>query len=100
MKAFDLVREVLGEGIYLGGGGYHPIALARAWSLIWCRMSNRNIPKGLTPLAREVLSSVDFEELDEEDRSYMLDGLLDRPREGEIRSEIREIVERTKAEFC
>jgi len=100
LKAFDLVREVLGEGIYLGGGGYHPIALARAWSLIWCRMSNRNIPKGLTPLAREVLSSVDFEELDEEDRSYMLDGLLDRPREGEIRSEIREIVERTKAEFC
>ena len=100
LKAVDLVREVLGEGIYLGGGGYHPIALARAWSLIWCRMSNRNIPKGLTPLAREVLSSVDFEELDEEDRSYMLDGLLDRPREGEIRSEIREIVERTKAEFC
>ncbi len=99
LKAFDLVREVLGEGIYLGGGGYHPIALARAWSLIWCRMSNRDIPKGLTPLAREVFSSVDFEELEEEDRSYMLEGLLDRPREGEIRSEIREIVEKTRAEL-
>ncbi|MFN4319119.1 MAG: acetoin utilization protein AcuC [Aquificaceae bacterium] len=99
LKAFDLVREILGEGIYLGGGGYHPIALARAWALIWCRMSNREIPKTLTPLAVELLSSVDFEELEEEDRSYMLESLLDKPREGEIRGEIRDIVERTKGEF-
>jgi acetoin utilization protein AcuC len=33
LRAFRLVKDAFGEGIYLGGGGYHPIALARAWAL-------------------------------------------------------------------
>ncbi|MFN7064700.1 MAG: acetoin utilization protein AcuC [Aquificaceae bacterium] len=93
LKAFELIRNILGEGIYLGGGGYHPIALARAWALIWCRISNRGIPKGLTISAKRLLLSVDFEELEEVDRSYMLESLLDKPREGKIRREVRDIVE-------
>ncbi len=94
LKAFDLIRDMLGEGIYLGGGGYHPIALARAWSLLWCRMSERDIPKNLNQKARELLLSVDFEEFDDEvDRSYMYELLLDMPREGGIREEVKGIVE-------
>ncbi|MEJ7553827.1 MAG: acetoin utilization protein AcuC, partial [Aquificaceae bacterium] len=94
LKAFDLIRDVLGEGIYLGGGGYHPIALARAWSLLWCRMSKRDIPKSLNQKARELLLSVDFEEFDDEvERSYMYELLLDMPREGGVREEVKGIVE-------
>ncbi|MFN3870113.1 MAG: acetoin utilization protein AcuC [Aquificaceae bacterium] len=99
LKAFDLIRDILGEGIYLGGGGYHPLALARAWALIWCRMSHRDIPKGITASAKRLLSSVEFEELDEVDRSYMLESLLDKPREGDLRREIKELVERIRSEF-
>ncbi len=100
LKAFDMIRSLLGEGIYLGGGGYHPIALARAWALLWCRMSDREIPEKLTAEAVKLLKSVDFEEFEEEtDRSYMYESLLDRPREGQIRREIKELVEKVRAEF-
>ncbi|MCS6956896.1 MAG: acetoin utilization protein AcuC [Aquificaceae bacterium] len=95
LKAFDLIRDVLGEGIYLGGGGYHPIALVRAWLLVWCRLSNRDIPTFLNDKAKQILLSVDFEEFDEDvDRSYMFERLLDTPNEGEVRREIVSIAEK------
>jgi acetoin utilization protein AcuC len=97
LRAFKLVRDAFGEGIYLGGGGYHPIALARAWALVWCELSQREIPKFLTPKAKEVLLKVDFEEFEEEDRSYMFERLLDEPREGEVRQEVKDILEKAKA---
>lgn len=94
LRAFDLVREVLGEGIYLGGGGYHPVALARAWALLWCRMSNRPIQDRLTPEARKVLLSVDFEEFEEDaSRCYMYEKLLDPPNYGEVREKVKGLVD-------
>ncbi|WP_448588350.1 acetoin utilization protein AcuC [Thermocrinis sp.] len=97
LMAFRLVREALGEGIYLGGGGYHPLALARAWALVWCELSNRQIPEQINSEGRKVLSEVNFEEFEEEDRSYMFERLLDRPREGEVRTEVKKLCERAKA---
>ena len=100
LRAFKLVREVFGDGVYLGGGGYHPIALARAWALVWLELSGREIPKILQKEAKEVLSSVDFEEFEEEtDRSYMYETLLDKPREGEVRKEIKDLWEKLRVTF-
>ena len=97
LKAFNAVREAFGEGVYLGGGGYHPYALARAWTLIWCELSEREAPEKLTKEAKELLLSVDFEEFDEEvDRSYMFESLKDPYRGGEIRKEVKETLERAK----
>jgi len=100
LKAFRTVREVFGEGIYLGGGGYHPHALVRAWTLVWCELSGREAPEKLTPKAKQLLLSIDFEEVDDEvDRSYMTESLKDPYRGGEIRKEIRELAKRLKAIF-
>ncbi|GBC88753.1 Acetoin utilization protein AcuC [bacterium HR13] len=100
LKAFDMVREAFGEGIYLGGGGYHPIALARAWTLIWCRISGREIPSKINSEARQVLLSVNFEEFDEDiDRTYMYEHLLDRPNNEPPRGEVKRLIERLKALF-
>ncbi len=97
LNAFRMIRENLGEGIYLGGGGYHPIALARGWALIWCELSGRDIPKRINPEGRKVLESVDYEEFDDEiDRSYMHYSLLDSPNNGDIRPEVREILKRIR----
>jgi len=85
LEAFKLVREFFGEGVYLGGGGYNPIALARSWAMLWCEMSGREIPKHITPEGRKVLEAVDWEEFDDEiDRSYMYETLPDSPRKGEV----------------
>ncbi|MCS6875897.1 MAG: acetoin utilization protein AcuC [Aquificaceae bacterium] len=95
LKAFDTVRDMLGNGIYLGGGGYHPIALARAWSLVWCRLTDRDVPTFLNDGAKKVLFSVDFEEFDEDtDKGYMFQTLLDKPREGQVRKEVKELLEK------
>ncbi|RLJ69774.1 acetoin utilization protein AcuC [Hydrogenivirga caldilitoris] len=97
LEAFRLVREAFGEGVYLGGGGYHPIALARCWTLIWCEISGREAPRELNALGKEILSSVDWEEFDDDvDRSYMYEYLIDKPREGAIRKEIKELVLKIK----
>ena len=98
LRAFNTVREVFGEGVYLGGGGYHPYALARAWTLIWCEISGREAPQKLNNEARELLRSIDFEEFDDEvDTSYMLETLKDPWRGGEVRKEIKEILEKARA---
>ncbi len=98
LEAFRLVRSYLGDGIYLGGGGYNPIALARSWAVLWCEMSGREVPEEITPEGRRVLEAVEWEEFDEDvDRSYMYERLLDEPREGDIRQEVKELVLRVKA---
>ncbi|GAB6066095.1 acetoin utilization protein AcuC [Aquifex pyrophilus] len=98
LRAFNLVRESFGEGIYIGGGGYHPYALARAWTLLWCELSEREVPERLTPEAFELLKSIEFEEFDDEvDRSYMFESLRDPYRGGKIRKEVKEIIERARS---
>jgi acetoin utilization protein AcuC len=100
LEAFRMIRDSLGEGIYLGGGGYHPIALARCWTLIWCDISGREIPRFIGTEAREVLRRVDYEEFDEDiDRSYMYELLIDEERGGAIRSEVRDILSHAKSVF-
>lgn len=98
LRAFNMVRDYFGEGIYLGGGGYHPYALARAWALIWCEISKREPIDNLTNEAKKLFHSIDFEEFDDDvDRSYMFESLKDSYRGGEIRKEVKDIIEKAKA---
>ncbi|WP_457601054.1 acetoin utilization protein AcuC [Hydrogenivirga sp.] len=98
LESFRLVREFFGEGIYLGGGGYHPIALARSWTLIWCDISGREAPANINAEARKVLESVDWEEFDDEiDRGYMYERLADDYRGGDIRPEVRKLATQVKS---
>jgi len=100
LEAFRLVRELFGEGIYLGGGGYHPIALVRAWTLLWCEMSGRVAPERIDTAGRRVLEGVRWEDSEDWDRDYMLEYLRDPWRGGEIRGEIRDLALRVKDVIC
>ena len=94
LEIFKRTRQILGEGIYLGGGGYHPLALARAWTLVWCEMSKRKAPEFLPQQAKEVLLSVEWEEYDDEERNYLYETLKDPWRGGPIRGEIKKLKEK------
>ncbi|MEZ0360582.1 MAG: acetoin utilization protein AcuC [Hydrogenobacter sp.] len=100
LEAFRIVRNFFGDGIYLGGGGYHPIALVRAWTLIWCEITDREIPIKINAKSKELLLSVNFEEFDDEtDRSYMYDYLLDEFNEEPVREDVKRLLEKLKAYF-
>lgn len=80
------------RAVVLGGGGYNPWTLARAWTGLWGRLSGRDVHVGLSPAARAVLQSLDCDLVDEEDRDpAWLTSLWDAPRAGPIREEIRHV---------
>ncbi len=84
-----------------GGGGYHPLVLARAWVGVWGLLSNRELSETLPPQGRELLAAVEWgaDEFDDDDEEEeivragtpyveLLKRRIDRPQEGEIRPEI------------
>ena len=52
--------------VVLGGGGYHPLSLARCWLGVWGELTNQNFPEMLPERARQLLRSVDWD-LDEDE---------------------------------
>jgi acetoin utilization protein AcuC len=81
--------------VVLGGGGYNPWTLARAWTGIWGRLSGRQAPDILPEAAQALLAGLDCDLVDEEDRDpAWLTTLWDAPRCGPVRDEIRDIAER------
>jgi len=96
---WQMVETILGDSprlLVLGGGGYHPIALARCWTGLWARLSGRELPLAIPTAGQELLHSVDWE-LDDEDAPHyhrQFERLDDVPNPGPIRSEIPESLHR------
>lgn len=93
--------------LVIGGGGYHPLVLARCWTGVWGILSQRQLPTELPLSAQSLLSSVrwgaeDPEDYDDEEQielqgtlyRELLASRLDRPQKGPIRPDIFERVER------
>ncbi|MHB1676754.1 MAG: acetoin utilization protein AcuC [Sulfuriferula sp.] len=52
-----------------GGGGYHPLVLARAWAGLWALLSGRVLPETLPPAAVAALRAVNWD-MDEEEPHF------------------------------
>ncbi|MEJ2639054.1 MAG: acetoin utilization protein AcuC [Desulfosarcinaceae bacterium] len=44
--------------LVLGGGGYHPLSLARAWTGVWAILSGCKLPRRLPPMARRLFAGL------------------------------------------
>lgn len=77
-----------------GGGGYHPVALARCWTGVWAVLSGRILPSDMPSEGFEALAAVDWEQ-DEDEPGYerLLRSRLDGRRDGPIRPEVRQAVD-------
>lgn len=79
--------------LVLGGGGYHPLVLARCWAGVWGLLSGRDLPESIPAAGEALLRSVDWDM--DEDEDYF-EGLftrrLDLAQPGEVRAELRERV--------
>ena len=80
--------------LVIGGGGYHPLVLARCWTGVWGLISGRELPASLPEQGARILRDVRWEE-DEEELYYenFFISRLDHPREGTIRDEVRRRIE-------
>lgn len=95
------VSELLGlapRTLVVGGGGYNPWSVGRAWAGIWavlCGIDPAGTP--LTPEAVSVLRGLTWDRREGRNPpAYWFDRLHDAPREGPIREEIRMVAAATR----
>lgn len=95
---WEIVQRIVDESprlLVLGGGGYHPIALARCWTGLWGILSGRQLAQELPESGRTLLEQVDWELDDEDAPDYarQFRRLDDLPLEGPVRGEILDAVQ-------
>jgi acetoin utilization protein AcuC len=77
--------------LVLGGGGYNPWSVGRLWTAIWGTVAGRDLPDRLPAEAAAVLAGLGWGGGGRPaPEDAMLTTLLDAPREGPVRPEIRE----------
>jgi acetoin utilization protein AcuC len=91
-RAVERVIGPDGPAVVLGGGGYNPWTLARCWTGLWGRLSDREIPVELPAAAQVILRGLACDLIDEEEvEAAWLTTLADAPRPGEVRAEVGEL---------
>ena len=77
--------------LVLGGGGYNPWSVGRLWTAIWGLLAGQELPDRLPPDAQAVLQGLGWggggRPVPE---GHLLTSLLDPPREGPVRPDIRD----------
>lgn len=84
--------------IVLGGGGYNPWSVARAWAGVWGVLNNHPVPDRLPPQAESLMRSLVWHHRrarDAPDRWFTT--LQDPPNTGPVRAEVREVAARVLA---
>jgi acetoin utilization protein AcuC len=80
-----------------GGGGYHPLLLARAWTGLWALLSGRELPEAIPAAGAEVLRSAGW--LADEDEPYfpnLFASRFDHPEQNKISQQIQRLAEDTR----
>ncbi len=84
--------------LVVGGGGYHPLLLARCWTGVWGLLSGRSLPDEIPVEGVAALRAADWDR--DEDEPYYhryFTHRLDEPRERMVRSALLELLERLRA---
>lgn len=77
--------------LVLGGGGYNPWSVGRAWAGVWATLAGETIPERLPPAAEAVLRALNWGGGGRPAPDpALLTTLRDAPREGPVRAEVRE----------
>jgi acetoin utilization protein AcuC len=91
LEAIAALRPLSPRFLVLGGGGYNPWSVGRLWTAIWGVLSGQDLPDRLPDPARSVLQALTWNggNRPPPDPS-LLTSLIDAPREGPVRPEIRD----------
>jgi acetoin utilization protein AcuC len=92
-KILDTLLGYSQRVILTGGGGYNPWTVSRLWTGFWALMSGRPILENLPSEAISFLKSLSWQR-QTMPKEHLLNSILDIPREGQLRNEVRDIVEK------
>lgn len=96
-RAVEAIIAEAPHAVVLGGGGYNPWTVARAWAGLWGRLSGRPIPEKLPEAAVAVLSGLQCDLVDEDEIDPLwLAALKDPANEGAIRPEVAALPEQLR----
>ena len=84
--------------VVLGGGGYNPYTVARAWAGVWATLNGFSLPATLPPAAEAVLRAQTYPRAaGKNPPEHWFTTLADAPREGPVRERIRALAEHALA---
>ncbi len=86
------LRPLAPRYLVLGGGGYNPWSVGRLWTGVWAVLNGIEIPDRLPPEGEAVLRAIawDGHRLGRNPPTHWFTTLRDAPRDGAIRSELRD----------
>lgn len=88
-RAVVTLADLAPAAVVLGGGGYNPWTVARAWAGLWGCLSGRAIPELLPEAAQSLLRGLSCDLVDSEDmRPEWTESLIDAPNPGSVRADI------------
>ncbi len=94
---FAVVDGLMARGrplVVLGGGGYNPFTVARAWAGVWGTLSGWAFPERMPEAAQAVLRAIAWDGARRRPlTAALLERLRDPPREGPVRDDIFRLVE-------
>jgi len=91
LEALAALRPLSPRLLVTGGGGYNPWSVGRLWTAIWGHLSGQDLPDRLPPEAQSVLAALSWNGGGRPPPApEMLHTLIDAPREGPVRPEIRD----------
>ncbi len=91
IEALQAIAPLAPRLLVLGGGGYNPWSVGRLWTLIWGTLSGQAVPDRLPPDATAVLAALSWHGGGRPPPDpALLSTLIDPPREGTLRPEIRD----------
>ena len=91
-KVLGVLLELSHRVILTGGGGYNPWTVSRLWTGFWALLSGRSIPESLPAAAIDLLTSLSWQRKTKP-RERLLTSIVDIPTEGQLRMEVRNLVE-------
>ena len=97
LEALTTLLPLAPRVLVLGGGGYNPWSVGRLWTAIWGTLSGNEMPDRLPGAAQAVLQALTWNGGSRPPPDpALLTTLLDPPREGPVRSEVRDRLARLK----
>lgn len=98
LEALRALRPLAPRFLLLGGGGYNPWTVGRCWTALWAALAGEEIPERLPMDAHQVLAALSWGGGGRPPPApHLLTTLLDPPREGAVRPEIRDRLARLAA---